>query len=86
VESKQIPQGWSRVSDWCIRSDDGLYTVCRVFVSGWVYELWRGKDLIAVGMSTAQDAIRLRGSTTATTQEAGAKSMQSQAGAQAEPL
>jgi hypothetical protein len=72
--SNQLPAGWVEVSPWCIRSDDGLYTICKVFVTGWVYELWHGKNLIAVGMSTAQDAIRLRMSTTDTPQEAGEKS------------
>jgi hypothetical protein len=79
----QFPAGWVEISDWCIRSDDGQYTVCRVFVTGWVYELWHGKNLIAVGMSTAQDAIRLHTSITVTSQEAGAKSSQSLGGDQA---
>jgi hypothetical protein len=79
-----IPQGWQRLSDWCIRSDDGAWTVCRVFVTGWVYELWHLKNQIAVGMFTQQDAIRLHHtSITATSREAGAKSSQSLGGDQA---
>jgi hypothetical protein len=60
-----------------------------VFVVGWVYELWIGKNQIAVGMPTAQAAIRLHTSLTKETsssQEAGAKSTQLPAGAQAELL
>lgn len=80
----KLPDGWQRVSDWCIRS--GEYTICKVFVSGWVYELWHGKNLIAVGMSTAQDAIRLHTSITDTSRAAGAKSTQPAAGAQRDLL
>ncbi len=84
--SRQLPTGWVEVSPYCIRTDDGSATICKVFVTGWVYELWIGKNLIAAGMSTARDAIRLHGSITAIPQEAGAKSSPSQAGAQAAQL
>lgn len=76
-----LPEGWIRVSDWCLRSADGEYTICKVFVAGWVYELWKGKEQVSVGMFTALDAIRLHGSTTATSREAGAKSSPSLNGA-----
>jgi hypothetical protein len=81
--NRDTPDGWKYVSDWCIRSDDGLYTICRVFVTGWVFELWHLKNLIAVGMCTQQDAIRLHTSITATSREAGARSLQSPDGDQA---
>ena len=77
-----IPEGWKKVSDWCIRSADGSATICKVFVSGWVYELWIGKNQIAVGMSTAQDAIRLHGQIVSTMQVVGTSSSASQDGDQ----
>jgi hypothetical protein len=54
--SSGTPNGWRRVSDYCIARDD--WTICKVWVNGWRYELWQGKNQLAVGMSTAAEAIR----------------------------
>lgn len=86
-----IPQGWEYVSDWCIRSADGNWTICKYGIANnrYMYEIWNIKNQIAVGMSTAQDAIRLHTSLTKETnlsQELGVKSSISAAGDQAELL
>ncbi len=55
----RIPEGWSYVSDYCIRNGD--YTICRYGIgeSEWRYEIWMGKDQIAAGMSSSAEAIRV---------------------------
>jgi hypothetical protein len=87
-KSKGTPDGWHRVSDYCIRTDDRLWTICKIGVDHdrWSYELWKGKEQLSVGMSTALDAIRLHSQITATSPEAGTKSSSSQVGDQAEQL
>jgi hypothetical protein len=82
---------WERVSDWCIRSPCGEYTIAKIgLVEGWRYELWHGKNQIVVGMLSASEAIRAYTSRLATlgssSPASGAKSSQSPAGAQAEQL
>ena len=86
--SNQLPAGWVEVSRWCIRSADSLYTICKIGLGDneYRYELWKGNEQLSVGMSTAQDAIRLHTSIMGTLPAAGAKSSQSPAGAQAELL
>lgn len=52
----RIPEGWEYVSDYCIRQGD--YTICRIGgAQGFTYELWRGKEQIAVNLPNAQAAI-----------------------------
>jgi hypothetical protein len=50
---------WKRVSDWCIRSKDGRFTVCKYGTAeGWRYECWDGKQCIAAYLMTADEAKR----------------------------
>jgi hypothetical protein len=65
-----------------------MWTVCKIGVDHdrYTYELWKGKEQISVGMSTALDAIRLHESIMASTQEAGTKSSRSQDGDQIDLL
>ena len=48
---------WTQISPYCLRSEDGAYTVCKIGGdSGFTYETWRGKEQLAVGMQTAEIA------------------------------
>ena len=93
TSSRAIPEGWSEVSSWCIRSADGLFTICKIGMGDgeFRYELWHLKNQIAVNLNSAADAIRVHSSILATTSSnsvaaTGAKSLPSQAGVQAELL
>jgi hypothetical protein len=78
--SRELPPGWVEVSPWCIRSDDGRFTICKYGIADdeYRYELWKGKDQLSVGMPTALDATRLHLSIMDSSQEAGPKSPPSQ--------
>src|SRR5688572_7815258 len=90
--AQTLPRGWERVSDYCIRSTDGRFTVCKYGVADntYRYETWDRKDQIASGMSTAAEAIRAseRRATTSSSsaQAAGPKFSPSQDGAPAAQL
>jgi hypothetical protein len=93
-KSRDLPDGWERLSDWCIRSPDGLWTICKIGAAkGYVYELWHLKNQIVVNLPSADAAIRehtLRQASSHTSNSsapaAGPKSSPSQAGVQAELL
>jgi len=56
----RIPDGWTVVSDYCIKRGD--FTICRIgSAAGWTYELWRLKENLAVNLPTAQAAIEAWG-------------------------
>jgi hypothetical protein len=60
----RIPDGWSYVSEYCIKRDD--YTVIRVGnADGWSYELWRLKEQLFVNLPSAQAAIEVSHETSA---------------------
>lgn len=44
---------WKKVSDYCIQSDDGQFTVCKI---GEKFEAWQLKDQFAVNLDTADEA------------------------------
>lgn len=47
---------WLRVSDYCIRSEDGRYKIAKVTVKGEdIFELWGGRVRIG-GWGTASEA------------------------------
>lgn len=51
--------GWNRLSDYCIRSPCGEYTICKIGLKdGWRFELWKGRNCVKDSMLTAQEAIR----------------------------
>jgi hypothetical protein len=54
----RIPDGWTYVSDYCIRNGD--YTICRIGgADGSRYELWKLKEQLAVNLPSAQAAIEV---------------------------
>jgi hypothetical protein len=88
----QLPAGWVGISDWCIRSKCGLWTICRYGIGDneerW--ELWNGRTQLVVNLSSESEAIRAytshRDTQASSAMAAGAKSLQSPAGDQAELL
>jgi hypothetical protein len=48
------PEGWHRLSAYCIRSDDRAYTICGV---GRKFELWRGGEQLFVNLDSLSDAL-----------------------------
>lgn len=48
----RIPDGWTYVSDYCLRRDG--YTICRI---GELYELWEGNKQMHVNLPSPQAAI-----------------------------
>lgn len=87
-----IPEGWSYISDWCIRSEDIAWTICKYTnAAGQIrYELWHLKNQVAVDLPSAEAAIHARTLHLATpdssSAQPGAMSTQPVAGAQVELL
>jgi hypothetical protein len=61
----RIPEGWEMCKSkegvpnpYAIQRDE--WTVCRIGgANGWTYELWHGKEQVAVNLPNAQAAIDL---------------------------
>lgn len=54
----KLPEGWKRVSSYCIRNGD--YTICKIGgADGWRYELWRLTEQFAVNLLTLDAAIEV---------------------------
>ncbi len=54
----RIPDGWKRVSDYCISNGD--FTIVRIGgADGWRYELWQLKEQLEVNLPSAEAAISL---------------------------
>lgn len=48
------PEGWHRLSNYCIRSEDRAFTICSV---GRKFELWRGSEQLFVNLDSLGDAL-----------------------------
>jgi hypothetical protein len=48
---------WLRLSEWCLQSDCRQYTVTKFGAAeGWLYEAWRGKELLGTRLPSAEAA------------------------------
>lgn len=58
ARQNKLPDGWLRVSSYCIRSGD--YTICKIgSADGWKYELWHLSEQISVNLLTLDESIEV---------------------------